>query len=344
MVTVRGIMKRTKLKWLVVIASGLLVLLGCLNTIIRPLEPHYDGMPLRYWVHRTGEPGSFYSQQKTEDALKAMSVAAVPQLIRWLETPDVPLVDPLIDGFIHKCNRDLWYFAITGRRLRCLSIWALEEIGGPGNDVVPHLIARLRDHDPLVRRSAADALWRFPVQFELTVPALVTAMSDPDGEVRSSAAMSLGYFPAQFEVAVPVLVKVLSDPNARVRRSAVSALRHFPSQFGIVVPVLVKAASDPDPLVRTSAVQEMRHFPDQHGTVIPTLGKAMGDPSSGVVTAAVRSLPKFGTNAFSVLPILTSLAGHPDRMVRAAAAESLEYFGTHFPPVPITVPLPPPPK
>lgn len=217
-------MRWKTLKGIVLVGTGLVLLLGCLNIVFRPFEPHYDGMPLRHWVYRTGEPGGFYFHGKTEDALKSMAPEAVPWLIRWLETADVPMIDPLIEAGGRRFNLDLWYFAVTGSRRRCSALWALELIGEPMTNAVPHIIARLKDGDSRVRQGAAEALKAFPSQFDLAVPALIKALGDPDERVVGDAAYSLKWFGTNAGPALPTLASLSSHHEPAVRTVAAKVL------------------------------------------------------------------------------------------------------------------------
>lgn len=65
-------MQMPRLKRIVLSTLGLSVVLCLVNLAFRPFEPHHEGKPLRYWVHRTGEFGSLQFHGETGDALQAM--------------------------------------------------------------------------------------------------------------------------------------------------------------------------------------------------------------------------------------------------------------------------------
>ncbi len=220
-------MRWKTLKGIVLVATGLVLLFGCLNIVFRPFEPHYDGMPLRYWVYRTGELGGFYFQGKTEDAFKAMAPEAMPYLIRWLEAADVPVIDPLMEAGRRRFNLDLWYFAVPGSHRRCSALLSLEIIGEPMTNAVPHIIARLKDRDSRVRVVAAAALKAFPSQYVSAVPALIKATTDPDAMVVWSAADSLSGFGTNARPALPTLASLTMHPEPTVRQTATRVLGYL---------------------------------------------------------------------------------------------------------------------
>ncbi|MGX1881643.1 fumarate reductase/succinate dehydrogenase flavoprotein subunit [Streptomyces sp. NPDC055287] len=111
-------------------------------------------------------------------------------------------------------------------------------------------LARLvRDHDPLVRAAAFEALGSTGCPPALADTA-VSALADAAWRARAGAAASLSA--ADPEVAVPALAKALDDANADVRKAAVLALlRHRADDRARAA--LATATGDPDADVRAYA-------------------------------------------------------------------------------------------
>src|SRR5436305_3900381 len=65
---------------------------------------------------------------------------------------------------------------------------ALGKIGKPA---LPPLRQALHDPDPVVRKTAADALRRMGEDAEVALPALTELLRDPDPHVRASAAHAI---------------------------------------------------------------------------------------------------------------------------------------------------------
>jgi len=99
-----------------------------------------------------------------------------------------------------------------------------KDYAGPAPEqVLPRLLAVLRDPNPEQRRTAAQALGK--IARKEAVPALVEALRDPDAGVRRNAAWALGMIG---EDAVgpdrSPLASLLFDPDPGVREAAAMAL------------------------------------------------------------------------------------------------------------------------
>ena len=228
LVEVLEIMRWTKLKGIVLAGTGLVLLLGCLNIVFRPLEPHYDGKPLRYWVHRLGQGGSLNFLETTHHAMEAIGDAAVPWLVRWIDSADVPILDPLIEEYWReRPGEDGHYLAASSAYWRACALNGLATFGNPATNAVPQIIARLEDRHARVRWSAAHALERFPSYHTTVVPALIKATSDPDIGVAMAAICALQEFGTNAEPALPTLASLTAHHESIVRRSATKVLEYL---------------------------------------------------------------------------------------------------------------------
>ena len=75
---------------------------------------------------------------------------------------------------------------------RGLAASVLGGIGPPAKEVVPALIAALKDKETSVRISAALALHRIDPETKLAVPVLISALKDKDIGQRRNAVSALG--------------------------------------------------------------------------------------------------------------------------------------------------------
>ena len=91
------------------------------------------------------------------------------------------------------------------------------------------LIPVLKDEEPYVRRSAANALGK--IGSTVAVPALQEALSDPEQLVRSSAVEALGDIGT--ESVIQPLFSALSNPHHSVDREAAEALGNIGSPAAI---------------------------------------------------------------------------------------------------------------
>src|SRR2546430_6564555 len=99
-----------------------------------------------------------------------------------------------------------------------------KDYAGPAPEqVLPRLLAVLRDPNPEQRRTAAQSLGK--IARKEAVPALVEALRDPDAGVRRNAAWALGMIgePAMGPDRSP-LASLLFDPDPGVREAAAMAL------------------------------------------------------------------------------------------------------------------------
>lgn len=216
------------LKGIVLIGTGLVLLLGCLNIVFRPFEPHYDGKPLRYWVHRLGQPANQEFLETTDKAMTAIGARATPWLTRLIDSPDNSLVDSLVEAFWRKYpDSGGHYLAATGAYWRACALCAIERFDMPATNAVPQIVARLHDADARVRIAAAIALEGFPTQHQLAVPGLIKATGDSELEVVTSAIWALKKFGTNAVPAIPKLSSLTNHHEPDVRRIAVHVLDHM---------------------------------------------------------------------------------------------------------------------
>ncbi|MBL8797936.1 MAG: HEAT repeat domain-containing protein [Planctomycetia bacterium] len=97
----------------------------------------------------------------------------------------------------------------------------VQELVGKHKDLIPVLIAALRDGDSEVRQTTAYTLTQLGKE---AVPALTAALGDKDPELRANAAIVLGQFGKQAQDALPALLHAMQDPDPEVRRRVIYAI------------------------------------------------------------------------------------------------------------------------
>jgi HEAT repeat protein len=182
-------------------------------------------------------------------------------------------------------------------------------IGDP--DVVPSLVERLSDKDPLVRAAAAEDLGRLENVGRPALPALQRALRDSDAFVRSSAVIALARIDTETEPELNVLREALRDPDASVRRAGITAIDDLGSRarpaIGNVISIL---RNDPNALVRRVAAHVLGHTtssvppPDRElqEAVAVLANAAEKDEDGAVRLQATAALMHFGSRAGSRLP------------------------------------------
>lgn len=124
---------------------------------------------------------------------------------------------------------------------------------------IDRLIDRLKDKDPAVRRSAAEALGKLGPQAQHAAGALGRALRDEDPHVVFDAAFALGRIGA---ASVPVLVDSLNEKSADLRRRSLEAIRMIGHRAVDAVPAVAhqlatrratSAATPPRPCAKSGA-------------------------------------------------------------------------------------------
>ena len=125
----------------------------------------------------------------------------------------------------------------------------------PVNEMIPALVAGLRDPDAFVRGRAAEALGKFETRAADAVPALVRCLADGGAWVRSSAAVSLGQIKAGEAVAA-LMTTLKNDAEPEVRACAAWALGIIgPPDATVALPLLKKASNENHKKVREEAME-----------------------------------------------------------------------------------------
>jgi HEAT repeat protein len=117
-----------------------------------------------------------------------------------------------------------------------------------GRDAFKPLHDALSSQDPMVRREALRSIGklkdRASLDAEEVLPLLVAGLKDGDEGVRAVAATYLGIIHQAPDTAVPALIEGLSDPDPEVRRASAAALGEFGEDAKSAIPALKKAAGD----------------------------------------------------------------------------------------------------
>lgn len=163
-----------------------------------------------------------------EQATHALTAAAEPALLAWLESADT--------------ERHWW------------AVRALAHCGGPA--AAPALAQTLAVDDPALRSVAAYALGhlheRVPDSVRSLLPQLAHLLADSDGGVRQTAADALSLCG---DDAVPVLATVLQGEHEGARTRAAASLRKIASTKA--AGVLFRCLNDPNYMVHTYAYETL---------------------------------------------------------------------------------------
>src|SRR5437660_5173557 len=161
---------------------------------------------------------------------------------------------------------------------------------------------------------------------EQVLPRVLAVLKDPNPEQRRTAAQSLGKI-ARKE-AVPALVEALRDPDAGVRRYAAWALGMIGEDaVGPDRSPLASLLFDPDPGVREAAAMALGLTGDTQ-TGIELLLERMREPGTPSDSKRLAAAALGGMEARTAVPVLTKLLADRDPRVRrwavAAPGESAD--------------------
>ena len=218
--------------------------------------------------------------------------------------------------------------------------------------VIPRLVAVLKDSNPELRRTAAQALGK--IARKEAVPALREALRDPDAGVRRHAAWALGMIgedavgpdrspltPLLFDVdpdvretaatalgltgdtqvGIELLLEQLEEPGtpADSKRLAAASLGGMEARSAVTG--LTRLLADQDARVRRWAVAALGEIADEQA-VKPLGALLTKDPDAGVRLEAAFRLGKFGGAA--ARPALTAALTDANEDVRRVAAAGLK--------------------
>jgi HEAT repeat protein len=175
---------------------------------------------------------------------------------------------------------------------------ALGRIGEPAADIVPALIAALKDDNAVVRQQAAQALGWIGPPARAATPALLAALKDDKEKVAAMACWSLGRLGGE---GVPLaLLEVLQSGRDGPADMAGQALWQMDPAAKKVVPALIALLSKPPKeTVRVRALLVLL------GPIaVPDLAAALGKGEATLKQAAAEVLGQMGPVARTAVPAL----------------------------------------
>ena len=218
--------------------------------------------------------------------------------------------------------------------------------------VIPRLVAVLKDSNPELRRTAAQSLGK--IARKEAVPALLDALRDPDAGVRRQAAWALGMIgedalgpdrsplptllfdadagvreaaaaalglTGDTQTGIELLLERLQEPGtpADTKRWAAASLGGMEARSAVAG--LTRLLAEPDTRVRRWAVAALGEIADEQA--VKPLGVLLAkDPDPGVRLEIAFRLGKFGGTAAQ--PALTAALKDANEDVRRVAAAGLK--------------------
>ena len=283
---------------------------------------------------------------------------AIPVLANILKTEQGPETTRMATLFLHEFGPSLSpAFSFSKTVLECGNrhLLACAASKHPecfrADEVLPGLVACLKDDDPVVRLEGAEALSTIQPDHPDIVPAFVDHVIHRDAcyavgfsnldrfiekalpplrdairvagpNRRVSILHALAW--SHSEVVVPTIVEMLHDDDREVRRQAISSL--CCCRKSSALPLMLAGIQDRDPYVRENA---RRYFRNQRLLAISALPEFIrllgGDDAYGRVSAAL-AIRELGEDARTALPAVRRNLGHDDPYVRLGAAITVANF------------------
>ena len=182
--------------------------------------------------------------------------------------------------------------------------------------VQEHFATIIDDGDPLNRLMAVHALGQ--IDLVRYMPFLEKSLGDLEPMVRKSAVDAIGRLRPLSPARLAILEGAMQDDNREVRMSVVDILGTCPAEH--IEDILVAGLNDPAPWVQVRCVNHLgnRKSPKAIG---PLVGMLQNE-NSLVVLGAINALQNIGGDI--ALEALSALVDHEDPEIREAAEQAVE--------------------
>jgi HEAT repeat protein len=195
--------------------------------------------------------------------------------------------------------------------VRCRALLVLGNIGCNSRAALSVELAALQDSDPVIRDTAALALYEFGPAAEAVVPPLIQAIKNPLSKPFSQI-LALASFGPKAQAAVPVLVEALND--TQLRGNALVALGKIGPAAAPAVPTLIGLLHGP----REGHPSNEFLGPDQ--LVHDSAGRVDWNWHRPVYPDILEVLMNVGPAAQAALPTVEALLEDTDANIRVIAA------------------------
>jgi HEAT repeat protein len=223
----------------------------------------------------------------------------------------------------YRSSSALWTFSLISLLLNACIV-STDHTDPTPEQVMPRLVALLKDQNPELRRTAAQSLGK--IARKEAVPALFEALGDPDAGVRRNAAWALGVLSedaVEEDLAPLALLLFDSDPGVREAAATTLGLTGY-TQVGIEL--LLERLAEPDAPEDTKRLIAAMMGSMEAGPAVPALTKLLTDRSAKVRRWTVAALGEIADEQ-TVAPLGALLTRDPDPGVRVEAAFRLGKFG-----------------
>ncbi len=297
---------------LVTVASTILAALLFIGFLQpgRPLEPWYQGRPLRSWL----DDIVFRSQAERargEQAVLVIGTNAIPFLLWELQVKKYsPLKKRLMDWvvrerFLEPIRRAFGLWDAPDEKLHHeRAVSGFRVLGSNGRSALPALAKLAGRSDTAWQTTrvlaAYDNLGDLYLGSEVAAP-LLLALTNQNPEVRCLAANGLNLAQTNASVVVPALLRALRDPDPGVRAMAAMSLGGpaYKTEVVIIIPALIACLDDADARVRARAAKRLGLFGGDACAALPGLFRVLTDADGEAKTSAAQAIEQIDPGAVS---------------------------------------------
>jgi HEAT repeat protein len=286
-------MKRRR-RFITLAVLGLVALIGFAMFRPGPPEPVYQGKALRDWLEHFDHNPDAPTYRAAQEAVRAMGTNALPFLIRYLRTKDLPFQPLRVRlkarmGLLRRGEE-------TAGDWRRRAAVACGKLGTDGAPAIPALVAAMENED-----AANAAGYSLSMMLPKSASVLTNILATGNSVARSAAATALGkayLHPEVEEMARLALVRALQqDPDPRPRGAAARAFWSWNQRLDLVVPALTGALSDPHPMVRGQAASSLGTLGSPSKPAVPELLKLLKDTDAFLRKQAADALLRIDPEA-----------------------------------------------
>jgi HEAT repeat protein len=188
---------------------------------------------LTRWAEDDRAQTQAYAASLAFAVLRSSARLAIPDLVRMMNDPKSTNTASLAQCALANIGEDALPYLVASlqdtnapnRAGAAFYIGAFPPLRTNAGPAIPILIRCLKDKDPFLQCTAAEALGQACLQPTVTVPALMdAAQKSPDRLLRRLSITALGRFGPDARSAAPYLQTALSDPAPAIRYAATNSL------------------------------------------------------------------------------------------------------------------------
>lgn len=193
--------------------------------------------------------------------------------------------------------------------------------------VIPSIIIKLDDPDPIIRRRAAFTLYNLGPDAEPGIEKLIGVLNDEDINVQGMALAALRKQGPAAKDAVPALISILEDTNTNLVGAAMAVLASIGPAAVDAIPVLIANMENEKSGYRENIAKALGGISSDPERSIPALIVLLEDEDWWVRMVAARALTQFGPSAKDAVPALTKALKDEYFFVASYAADALGNIG-----------------